>query len=379
MKTVAFIRTTDIYSDSRALKEIKALAEAGYRVIILGWNRGGAADDGCKRVFGEYGDLVQWRLYPCVCGYGLGMRKNIGKMLGWFRWVYSSLKTCPPLDVVHACDLDAGIPAYRFCKKNKIKLVYDVFDYYVDAHDLPNVLRRWVENQEISIINFAEATLICTEERRVQIAKASPKEVAVLHNSPEVPEIEETAEKIDYAYCGQFIGMRLISEMFDLYEKNSDLKLTFAGAGVYAERARSLSEQHDNFSYLGSIPYTEVLKLESQARVLAAIYAPSLRNHQLCAPNKFYEGLALAKPLIVCRGTGIDRIVEENNIGIVIDYSAESFYEALRTLCADEKLRHEMGVRARRLYEEKYNWQIMKERLLAIYENRIFGSVSEQA
>jgi glycosyltransferase involved in cell wall biosynthesis len=115
------------------------------------------------------------------------------------------------------------------------------------------------------------------------------------------------------------------------------------------------------------VPYAEVLKVEQQSRVLSAIYEPITRNHRLCAPNKFYEALALGKPLIVCKGTGIDKIVEENNIGCVIEYNVQEFYRVLRELKGNPSLCKGMGERARKLYEEKYKWSIMQEKLLNCY------------
>lgn len=79
--------------------------------------------------------------------------------------------------------------------------------------------------------------------------------------------------------------------------------------------------------------------------------------------------MALGKPVIVCKGTGIDKIVEENNIGIVIDYDAAQLYSAVRKLASNSHLCEEMGVRARKLYEDKYHWEIMSKRLLDIYKN----------
>ena len=51
MKRVVFIRSDGIYMDSRAIKEITALLEVGYHVVILGWDRDGAALDQCKKIF----------------------------------------------------------------------------------------------------------------------------------------------------------------------------------------------------------------------------------------------------------------------------------------------------------------------------------------
>ena len=366
MKTVALIRSTGIYNDSRATKEIYALIEAGYKVLVLGWDRDGVSGARSKEVFCSVSSSVDFFFYEQPLSNGIGM-KNIHKLCGWFCWVYKTLKRETNIYAVHACDLDSGVPAYRFCKKKKKKLIYDIYDYYVDSRAVPSVLGGIVEGVEIKIINFAFATIICTEERREQIARANPQRVLIVHNSPEMPCIPSEDEKYDYVYCGSLAGKRLIKEIFEAYEANADLSFAFAGYGEYETIARDLQTQNDRFEFFETIPYSKVLELEAQTKVLAAIYEPTIRNHRLCAPNKFYEALALGKPVIVCKGTGIDKIVENNNIGICIDYDAEQFYGALRKLITSPDERREMGIRARKLYDEKYSWEKMKKILTEFY------------
>ena len=369
MKTVAFIRSTSIFHDSRSQKEIKTLVEAGYHVEILGWDRGGNALEQCKATFADVLDHVNFSFFGVRAENGIGA-KNIHKLIGWIKWIEKTLKKLKKkigIFAVHACDLDTGIAARKFCKKNKVKLVYDIFDYYVDSHFIPSILKNFVEKMEIKTINYADVTIICTSERKEQIEKATPKKLIVIHNSPELDEVPRTEEDIDYCYCGTMSNMRLVSETLEEYRNNDDLKIVFAGYGPHSVKATSLAQKYEKFYFEGTVAYSTVLSLESRARVLSAIYEPTKRNHRLCAPNKFYEALALGKPIIVCKGTGIDNIVLKHNIGRVIDYDAKEFYKALRELILDKELRREMGIRARKLYDENYHWRIMKEILLDAY------------
>ena len=366
MKKVAFLRSAGVYNDSRSTKEIRALVSAGYFVEVICWNRDGKSEQKCPEVFSDIADKVSFSYYNVLLPDGIGF-KNMDKLLNWFKWVIKTLSEKGELFAVHACDLDTGIPARKYCKKHKVKLVYDIFDYYIDSHYVPSFAQNVIEGLEIKVINQADITIICTEERSEQIAKSTPKKTIVIHNTPEMPEIPKVEEDNDYAYCGVLSGRRLVGEILAKYENNIDKKMSFAGHGEFAEKATQLNEKYDNFSFLGPISYSEVLSLEARSKVLSAIYEPTIRNHRLCAPNKFYEALALGKPVIVCKGTGIDKIVAENNIGYVIDYSAESFYNALNHLCEDDKLRQEMGQRARKLYEQKYNWEMMKKTLIDAY------------
>lgn len=363
-KTIAYIRTTNIYDDSRATKEITTLADNGYDVVVLGWNRNGKALEKCRAIFTSGG--ISFRFFNVLLPQGIGL-KNLDKLVSWNKWISNELKSISQLSAVHACNLDGAYAAYRFCLKKNVPLVYDIYDYYIDSHHIPNMLCSFVERLEIQIINFAACTIICTEERREQIQKSHPNKVVVIHNSPDVNFEESDKAEYDYVYCGSLCDRRLIKEILSEYAVNSDLRIAFAGNDIYQENANNVSQQYSNFEYYGTIPYTEVIELEKKSKVLSAIYEPTIRNHRLCAPNKFYEALALGKPLIVCKGTGIDEIVKRENIGCVINYDSKEFYQALRMLKDDETMCLEMGKRARKLYEEKYRWDIMKEELINIY------------
>lgn len=366
MKTIAYVRATNIYDDSRATKQILSLAKGGYRVAVLGWDRDGHSEENCRQVFSEWSDRVCLSFFRQPMPNGIGMR-NIDKLIGFMGWVFRTLGEVEHLCAIHACNLDAGIGAYRYARKHRIPLIYDIYDYYIDSHSIPGPARPLVEGLEISIINHAAATVICTDERREQIAKSRPVRVFVIHNSPDVPEIIPASTDYDYAYCGALGTRRLLSEILEEYPRHSHLKFLFAGYGDYVPQAQALQEQYENFRFAGPLPYAQVLDHQSRAAVIAAIYEPTIRNHRLCAPNKFYEAMALGKPLIVCRGTGIDRVVEQNDIGIVIDYDAGQFYQALTRLRENPALREQMGRRARALYEKTYTWTIMEQRLLELY------------
>lgn len=367
MKTIMYVRANGIYSDSRATKQIMSLLRAGYQVFVVGWDREGRSEEKCLEVFEKYKTKIRFFMYNYQVKDHVGF-KNIDKLYKWLKYVDTILENYKKeIDVVHACNLDSILFGYKKCRRYGIKVVYDIFDYYIDGHaSIPSVIRPIIEHMEINIINSADVTIICTEERREQIAKAKPKKVIVIHNTPEVEFLNNNIE-YDYFYCGTFCIQRLIEETFNEYERNTDLKIGFAGYGLYKDQATELDKKYANFSYLGQVMYKDCLINESKSICLSAIYEPTIRNHRLCAPNKFYESLALGKPVIVCRGTGIDKIVEQNNIGIVINYDVEEFYSAIRKLKNDPKLCEDMGVRARRLYDNKFSWKIMEKILLDTY------------
>lgn len=372
MKTVIFIRTTSIYNDSRAMKEIMTFSRHGYNVIALGWDRDGKALSKCQEIFGGN---VKFYFYMAKLN-NIGFR-HIDKLIEWFLWVFSHLKTVTQQKgtfIIHACNLDTGIPSLLFYKKYKsdsLKFVYDIYDYYVDSHHIPSILQKHIDNLEITAINSADLTIICNEERKRQITKAIPKKLLVIHNAPDLRDVNLsiTGNLYDYAYCGSLAPARLIKEILDSYNKNQDIRMVIAGYGMYDTLAKATSLKYTNFHYKGTLSYPEVLKMEASAKILSAIYDPSIANHKFAAPNKFYEAMALGKPIIVCEGTGIDLVVKKYELGIVIPYEAKSFYEAMRKLLENPNLCNQMGSRAKGLFLNKYNWSKMEDFLLEAYES----------
>lgn len=151
---VVFTRSSNIYDDSRATKEITALLDSGYFVSVLGWNRDGKANDQCERVFAKYNQQISFYFYDGNTGDGM-----IGKLFSrflWAKWLKKNLDKIHQIDVIHSCDYDTGNTVRRFAKKNNIKYIYDIFDYYIDAHPVPSFLKSYIEKKEIQAINNAD-------------------------------------------------------------------------------------------------------------------------------------------------------------------------------------------------------------------------------
>lgn len=370
MKTVIFIRTYSIYNDSRDVKEILSLYNAGYHVIVLGWDRDNKAILRCRDIFPRD---IEFEFFPANLDT-IGFR-NIDKLFAWFKWEYNTIKRITKGKkgiIFHACDLDAGIPVYSFLRNHNepsYKLVYDIYDYYADTHSIPSFLKKFIEKMENSIIDRADVTIICNDERKSQISNASPHKLLIIHNSPDLRDITlpDNDSIYDFVYCGGLSNDRLLREIFQQYSEHSELKVVIAGKGINSSLAQRLSTKFSNFIFKGPVTYNEVLDLESKGKVLFAVYDPDIPNNRLADPNKFYESLALGKPIIVCRGTGIDKLVEKYNLGLTIPYDANEFYKALDTLLKSPFLCREMGENGKKLFEGKYNWERMEKVLLNAY------------
>ena len=375
MKRVILLRSNPVNPDPPVEKAALALLRAGYTVTIIGWDRD--ADYALKK------DLIQISDYKAeVVRFGIkaqfsgGIKKNLFPLCHFLKRLRSWLvKNKATYDIIHAFDFDTGFIASRYARKFKKKLVYHILDYYVDSHGLRNtVLENPILRLENSVINYADATIICTEKRKEQIAGSAPKHLAVIHNTPSAAQIRHCDNKtkqndrIKIVYVGILEPSRLLVEIADAVSQNSSIELHVGGFGVLKDFFIEKSNTCENIYYYGRLTYDHTLSLENECDIMLAIYDPAIENHRFAAPNKFYEGLMLGKPVIMVRGTGMSEVVEDNSIGELIEYSKEGFIDGVNRLIERKDEWHLIGNKMKEIYQNQYCWDEMERRLWGLYD-----------
>ncbi|MFT4186378.1 MAG: glycosyltransferase family 4 protein [Micrococcaceae bacterium] len=372
-RKIVLIRSNNIYADSRVEKEIKSLVSAGYEVEIIGWSR-----DNDKLLSPEtyltYNNKkikVHFAQIPAPMGGG---KKNLIALAKFQKYIYSKLEKISDIDAIHACDFNTGFAAFLYSKKNKIPLVYDIFDYYTEAYPVPSILIPVIKTMENTIINNANTVILVKENRLEQIKGTKPKKVEIIHNSPEGVAIGNSKTTLDpncinFVFIGALNEHRFIEEILDLVSHTPEWRIVFGGDGNLVKKIKHYESRHSNVEYIGTMPYVEVLEREKNADIMFAMYDPQIPNHKYSAPNKFYEALMLGKPIIVANDTGIDQDVIKNSAGITSDYNTESFKEAVNNMFDIDLV--ELSKHSNKVFNEKYSWTIMEKKLLSIY-NDIF-------
>lgn len=375
-KTVVFLRSNPVDPDSRVEKEVNSLLKAGYNVKILAWDRSMQykvresylkLEDGKPKIY-RFG-------IPATFGGGI---KNLKafiifqiKMLLWL------IKNKKEYNIIHACDFDTGYTAYNAARILNKRLVFDIFDYlFTDIEGRFKPFKRYIVYLQHKIINYADGTIICTEQREEQIKGSKPKNLTIIHNSP--PQIDKqftdlhlNNKKTKIAYVGILQDHRFLKELAEVIKVNNDWELHIGGFGKYENYFEKLADKYNNIIYYGKLPYNKALELEHNCDIMTAIYDPSIGNHYYAAPNKFYEALMLGKPLIMVKGTGMYKVVKENEIGELMDYNISSLNTSIENLSKDRLRWPEISVKMKELYIKDYSWNEMEKRLIDLYDKLI--------
>jgi len=371
-KRILFCRSNPIAPDPRVEKEARSLANAGYQVRILGWDRTG------RLPHKEEVEGFTIQRLSIKASFGKGMM-NLPQLLRWQfglgMWLVRHHKE---FDVIHACDFDTLIPA-SICKIlwGK-KVVYDIFDFYADhLRSTPNFIKSMIKSVDLKMIDQVDAVILADEVRQQQIAKTHPKKIVIIYNSPldVLPSLNalQTTRRhhdLEIAYIGLLQVERGLLELLEVLKNHPEWTLLLAGFGGDEKRILEAAESLSNVFWFGRVSYERALQLSYDADVLIATYDPAIPNHRFSSPNKLFEAMMLGKPIIVAQGTNMDSIVEQLDCGVVVEYGdVRALEETLERMQFNPQFSKQLGLNARHAYEQIFNWTRMEERLIKLYQN----------
>lgn len=375
---ICIIRNSEGPMNAQLIRIGTALSKTDHEFFFVTRNRDASNEDKVIQeklnIAGENIPNYEIQL-PAMIGGGI---KNIVPLMKYNKILYNWLENNrDKYDAVHAIDYDVASVAIKIKNKYDKELVYHIADFYADSRlNIPNFLKTYLRKKEYDIINHADATIICSEDRKEQIEGSNPNNLIVVHNTPPLEQKDFKIssildkEKIELTYVGGLEKKRFIDQVIPVVKDSPNYGLTLAGSTGDAKETVAKISDIDNITFLGKVAYNEALQLYKEADVMFAIYDPSHPNHKYSAANKVYEAMLLGKPIIVANNTGMDKIVRTENMGYTIDFNQESFKDLLLYI---ENNREEVLEKSKNAYEaySKYSWKEMEKRIIDLYQNLV--------
>lgn len=319
------LRSTDGNPDSRFEKYVDFLEEKQVPYITICWDRR------CNK---QETDKQLYYKRPSVYGARYG---NVSGLLGFNWFVLKTLwQKRKQYKVIHACDFDTVIPAIIARVFLRKKVIYDIFDWYVDSRSVKGFFKWVIYAQEFLNIKLSEAVIICEEERRSQIIY-KPKQLWVLPNIPNFKERivgHQKNDKLTIGYVGILAGARGLENLIKYAQENDNVILQIGGFGELEPLLQGGS--YSNIKYYGSVPYIKALQILNSVDIIYAMYQKTNRNHILAAPNKYYEGLYLGKPIITTAGTIVGDKTNRYKTGFVIEESYQDLAELIDSITSSK-------------------------------------------
>src|SRR5699024_7376780 len=163
--------------------------------------------------------------------------KNIIPLMKYNKVLYNWLKdNKEQYDAIHAVDYDVGSIALKIKKKYDKKLIYHIADFYAESRlNIPERLKNYLRKKEYSVINQADATIICSEERKEKIKGSQPNNLIIVHNTPAIEQEEHKINPIidnkiiKISYVGGLEKKRFIDKVIPVIKELPNYRLTLAG------------------------------------------------------------------------------------------------------------------------------------------------------
>ena len=243
---------------------------------------------------------------------------------------------------------DALVYNHKTVKKYSLKGLYYWLLDYVGVH-LPNlVLTDTNEHAKYYIRHFKAKKNKCRPlyiGANTEIFKPIPRRRTDNDYIVEFHAIVYEEHGIDY----------ILEAARILKNDHPDVKFVMIGASARydAARKRAKNEGLENMLFAGRKPLKDIPQYIADADVCLGLFGKTEKTLRVI-PNKAYEIIACAKPLINARTAAMTELFSDRENCLFCDLqSGDSLARAIVTLKNDEKLRESIAGQGYRLFQEK--------------------------
>ena len=181
------------------------------------------------------------------------------------------------------------------------------------------------------------------------------------------------ANKAVITYAGIIgLGQDILAILPQITEiKRDDIQFVFIGDGpqktdLILEFER---EGFKNVQFFDAMPQTEVIPYLYASDVLMVVLR-EIAFFNSAIPSKFFDSMAVGRPVIANVDGEMRKIMEENQTGIYFSGQKDgSLLEAITTLTNFPELRHKMGDNGKRLVADRYLRSKIADRAIRVIED----------
>ena len=377
-KRVIVTVISDLVTDYRVHKTCQTLYENGYQVLLIGTQRRG----GLALKERDYHTVRLRMLFKGSLFFYLEFNLRL-----FFRIL--------PLqaDIYLGNDLDV-MPATLMAARLKRKpIVYDSHEYFLGMAGMElKPLRR-------SVWKFIEARVFyrvkymytVSESIRNQYYREYHQEMAVVRNLPLLhaetpvltPEVEAWIEKQDrkipegkklLILQGAGINESRGAEELVLamrFLDPSEFHLLIIGGGDVFTTLHKMVGQYgldEKITLISKVPFAVLSHFTRKALLGFSIDKASIPNHQYSLPNKLFEYLFAAVPVLASRLIEQERIIDQYDVGSFLeDHQPEHIAMKIKEIFADQGRLNRWKQNTSRVREE-LNWENESKIVLNIFK-----------
>lgn len=385
---VCMIYDADYPWDVRVEKILSTLGDYGCDVHLICRNLG-------KKPTDEYLNNIHFHRMPYFNHDGINSSLSFPAFFNplWLLTILRVVKETSP-NIIIVRDLPLTLSAVIIGRTYGIPVVFDMAENYpamvrdiwrFEGIKLANLVVRnpfIVDAVEALCVKLVNSVLVVTEEAksrliaryhldesRIHIVSNTPRltDIYWTNSTDETPELAGAAKLIYIGGLQAGRSLEVVIRGIALCADKFDCSLTILGKGEGEPNLKKLVNRlniREKVFFKGWVEHAVIGPFLSASDV-GIVPHPATEHTNTTLPNKLFDYMAYAKPVLASDTKPVQRIIESEGCGLIYGHeSPEDFQEKLRQL-ADPKIRAKMGANGRKAIEEKYNWEVDSRNLLA--------------
>lgn len=314
----------------RSIEKCKAAIDAGKHLVIVYLER-----PDCLL---QLSQINSCDIRPFPVNFRKLEPKRLIDMFRFYRWLKTRILSLATKDCELYVDSLDLLAVATLAGKGQRTFRYEVRDLN-SAQIEATFLSLFIKNIESFLLKRVDKLILTSTEYYQQYYKH------IYHNQYEVVEnypninfwYDFTRKKRENEFVIGYVGVirylpclkTLIEATKILREKECNIVLKFAGGGA-VEELKEFAGTPSWIEYLGAYDNNTIKAIYQDVDLSFSVYDTAVKNVLYAMPNKFYESILNGIPILVAKGTFLEKRVKEIGIGTSSDsYDVNEMAEIL--------------------------------------------------
>jgi len=381
-----YFNTPDTGGALRSYYLARALVDAGINTVVITTHNHSTAQT--KHIEG-----IEVHYLPIPYDNRFGFFKRVSSFL---KFVWSIVREAEKFRDADRCyaistPLTIGLAAMWIKKRYNIPYYFEVGDLWPEAPVQMGIiknplLKAFLYKLEKSTYKRATAVVALSEAIKIEIDKKVPgKEIHVIPNIADTdfykPEMKRSELEEIFGVKGKFVvsyigtmgqanGLEYMVHCAETAREDGLLiHFLLCGEGAVLEKLKQLAAEKtlENISFV-PVQHREGVREVMNVTDAAMVSYKPLPVLETGSPNKYFDGLAAGKLMIVNVGGWMKREVEEHQCGIAVDpLKPQDFVEKITPFINNADQTKLCQAAARRLAETVYSRRILSGKFLKLF------------
>jgi glycosyltransferase involved in cell wall biosynthesis len=268
--------------------------------------------------------------------------------------------------LVHAGDFES-LPAavlYKRACAPRCRVVYDIADTYSARYRIPSWMAatiQWVDDQ---LMSECDMVIVPQHNRLGNFLCRRPRRHCILPNCPHLADAPPLrpwppTPPLRLMLSGLLAWTRGVKELTEAARVAGGVEVI--AVGLYDAGVREYLEASGVARTYPLMNQEQVLALSADCHLIAAFYDPARRINRQAAPNKIFDAMAVARPVLLNTEVEIaPQVIDQWQCGYALPYhDCNAVARLFRQVAADPAEAQRLGGNGRKRFETEFHWEAL--------------------